>query len=96
MEQPCKATLRQESQAEELDEILGLYDLQSDFLRNQFFASAKENVPDSEDNAVIAVVFAAQRRVMRAVKGRRYHDIGKPFLPGKGRVRMMEKHEEHA
>ena len=75
-----KAPLAHKSQAEELEEILRLDELQADFLRHELFASAKQNVPDGQNDPVIAVVLAAERRMMDPVEGRRDHDVGQPFL----------------
>ena len=62
--------------ARKLAERLRLHDLKPDSLRSQFFARAEQSVPNRKDDAVIAVVLASPRRMMRPMQRRRYDHIG--------------------
>lgn len=76
MKKSREAPFGYESKTKELNEILRFYHFRSDFLRDQLFARAKQNAPNRENDAIVAVAFAAQRRVMRPMKRRRYYCVG--------------------
>lgn len=91
-----EASLADERQTKELEEILRLDQLQSNIFWDQLFAGAKQNVPYGQTDSVVAVVLAAKSRMVDPVKGRRDHDIGQPFFTRKRDIGMMEEYEKHA
>ncbi len=91
-----KPPLGEKGQTEQLQDIFRLDQLEADGFRRQNLSRAKDDVPDRKDDSIIAVVLAAQRRVMGAVQRRRDDEIGQNPLSGNRDVGVVEQHEEHA
>ena len=95
LKQPRKASFRDKGEAEELDEILRLYQVQADVLWNQLFSGTEEQIPNSKNDAIIAVVLITKRGVMNPMKGGRYENVGDLPFTRECNVRVVEEHEEH-
>ena len=82
-----------ESQKKQLDNVIRLNNVEPESSRNHLLARAKQSVPKSEDNAVITVMFAAQRRMMGAMECRRYDVFRQGGFVIESQVGMMKKDE---
>jgi hypothetical protein len=79
-QQPREPPFGNKGETEKLNEIFRVDHLQSNRIGDPFFARAKHQVSDEQDDAVIAVMFLTQCRVMSAMEIRRDDDAGQPFL----------------
>jgi hypothetical protein len=96
MQQPREPPLGHKGQTEKLNKIVRLNHLQSNRIGDQFLARFKHQVPDGQDDAVIAVMFLTHSRVVGAMEIGRDDDVGQPLLTGERQIRMVKKHEGHS
>ena len=85
---------RDQRQAHQLNEIFGHDEIQTDILGNRFDTGSKNTIPDREDDAVIAVMFAPQSRVMGPMQRGGNQDVGDPFLVRNFGVRVVEQNKD--
>ena len=80
-----------ESQKKQLDNVIRLNNVEPESSRNHLLARAKQSVPKSEDNAVITVMLAAQRRMMGTMECRSNNVIRQGGFVVESQVGMMKK-----
>ena len=96
MQQPRELPLGHKDQTEKLNKIVRLNHLQSYRIGDKFLARFKHQVPDGQDDAVIAVMLLTPSRVVGATEIGRDDDVGQSFLAGERQIRMVKQHEGHS
>src|SRR5579884_3656803 len=96
MQQLREPPLGYKGQAEKLNKIVCLNQLQSNRIGSHFLARSKHQIPDGQDDTVIAVMLLTHSRVVGAMEIRCDDDVGQPLFAGERQVRMVKKHEGHS